>query len=106
MASIGSAVALVIFAVVTLGHLRILDVTGARRSILLLALAAVTVTLATFIVTTLIHEPASMVTLVAILVLSIVLDVAWSRRRDRSDRGPDDDHAATDVPRPVEGGSA
>ena len=86
MASIGSAVALVIFAVVTLGHLRILDVTGARRSIVLLALAAVTITLATFIVTTLIHEPASMVTLVAILVLSIVLDVAWSRRRDRPDR--------------------
>ena len=86
VASIGSAVALVIFAVVTLGHLRILDVTGARRSIVLLALAAVTITLATFIVTTLIHEPASMVTLVAILVLSIVLDVGWSRRRDRSDR--------------------
>ena len=86
MASIGSAVALVIFAIVTLGHLRILEVTGARRSIVLLALAAVTITLATFIVTTLIHEPASMVTLVAILVLSIVLDVAWSSRRDRSDR--------------------
>src|SRR6478752_3586453 len=105
VASIGSAVALVIFAVVTLGHLRILDVTGARRSIVLLALAAVTITLATFIVTTLIHEPASMVTLVAILVLSIVLDVAWSRRRDRP-AGEDDDHPATDVPRPVEGGPA
>ncbi len=105
VASIGSAVALVIFAVVTLGHLRILDVTGARRSIVLLALAAVTITLATFIVTTLIHEPVSMVTLVAILVLSIVLDVAWSRRRDRP-AGEDDDHPATDVPRPVEGGPA
>ena len=68
VASIGSAVALVIFAIVTLGHLRILDITGARRSIVLLALAAVTITLATFVVTTLIHEPASMVTLVAILV--------------------------------------
>jgi amino acid transporter len=105
VASIGSAVALVIFAVVTLGHLRILDVTGARRSIVLLALAAVTITLATFIVTTLIHEPASMVTLVAILVISIVLDVAWSRRRP-GPAGEDDDHPATDVPRPVEGGPA
>jgi len=105
VASIGSAVALVIFAVVTLGHLRILDVTGARRSIVLLALAAVTITLATFIVTTLIHEPASMVTLVAILVISIVLDVAWSRRR-AGPAGKDDDHPATDVPRPIEGGPA
>jgi len=105
VASIGSAVALVIFAVVTLGHLRILDVTGARRSIVLLALAAVTITLATFIVTTLIHEPASIAMLVAILVISIVLDVAWSRRR-AGPAGEDDDHPATDVPRPVEGGPA
>ena len=106
VASIGSAVALVIFAVVTLGHLRILDVTGARRSIVLLALAAVAITLATFIVTTLIHEPASMVTLVAILVLSIVLDVAWSRRRDRPDRGRMTTTPPPIVPRPVEGGPA
>jgi amino acid transporter len=105
VASIGSAVALVIFAVVTLGHLRILDVTGARRSIVLLALAAVTITLATFVVTTLIHEPASMITLVAILVLSILLDVGWSSRRNRS-IGPDDDKGAADLPRPSEGGSA
>ena len=105
VASIGSAVALVIFGVVTLGHLRILDVTGARRSIVLLALAAVTVTLATFIVTTLIHEPASMVTLVGILGLSILLDVAWSRRRTRS-AGPGGDRPVTDGPRPYEGGPA
>ena len=103
VASIGSAVALVIFGVVTLGHLRILNVTGARRSILLLALAAVTITLATFIFTTLIHEPASMVTLVVILGLSILLDVGWSRRRGGA-AGPGDGQAIPDVPRPIEGG--
>ena len=86
VASIGSAVALVIFAIVTLGHLRIFQVTGARRSVLIVALAAVAVTLATFTVTTLIHEPASMITLVGILVLSIVLDVGWSSRRRPIDR--------------------
>ena len=103
VASIGSAVALVIFAIVTLGHLRILDITGARRSIVLLALAAVSVTLATFVVTTLIHEPASMVTLVAILGLSIVLDLVWSRRRPP----PTATQAGSDVggdPQTVEGG--
>jgi amino acid transporter len=105
VASIGSAVALVIFGIVTLGHLRILEVTGARRSILLIALATVTITLATFIFTTLIHEPASMVTLVAILGLSILLDVAWSRRRARP-AGPSDVGPAPSVPRPVEGGPA
>ena len=105
VASIGSAVALVIFGLVTLGHLRIVDVTGARRSILVVALAAVAVTLATFTVTTLIHEPASMVTLVVILGLSILLDVAWSRRRGPA-TGPGDGHAIADVPRPIEGGPA
>jgi amino acid transporter len=105
VASIGSAVALVIFGVVTLGHLRIVDATGARRSILALALAAVTITLATFVVTTLIHEPASMVTLVVILGLSILLDVGWSRRRG-SATGSGDGPAIADVPRPIEGGPA
>ncbi len=105
VASIGSAVALVIFGIVTLGHLRIFEATGARRSILLIALAAVTITLATFIFTTLIHEPASMATLVAILGLSILLDVAWSRRRARP-AGPRDVGPATSAPRPVEGGPA
>jgi amino acid transporter len=103
VASIGSAVALVIFGVVTLGHLRILDITGARRSIILLALAAVTVTLATFVVTTLIHEPASMVTLLGILVLSVVLDVVWSRRRPGADR-PGDGLPLADAAQPIEGG--
>ena len=110
VASIGSAVALVIFGVVTLGHLRILDVTGARRSIVLLALAAVTVTLATFIVTTLIHEPASIVTLAGILVLSVVVDVGWSRRRVRQTGpgpgpgGGPDGAPPTPSPSPIEGG--
>ena len=105
VASIGSAVALVIFGVVTLGHLRITADTGARRSILFLALAAVTVTLATFTVTTLIHEPASLVTLAGILVVSVVLDVAWSRRRTRQ-TGTGPDTTPTPSPRPSEGGPA
>ena len=33
----------------------------------------------TFVFTTLIHEPASIVTLLAILVLSIALDFGWKR---------------------------
>ena len=102
VASIGSAVALVIFGVVTLGHLRIVDVTGARRSILIVALATVAITLATFTVTTLIHEPASMLTLAAILGLSILLDVGWSRRRARA-RGAGDGDAVAE-PLPTQGG--
>ena len=79
IASIGSAVALMIFALVTAGHLRIRTATGARLGILLLALATTLVALLTFIVTTLIQEPASVVTLLVILGLSVAFDRLWSR---------------------------
>jgi amino acid transporter len=91
VASIGSAVALTIFALVTIGHLRITPDTGARRSILVIALATVLIALATFTVTTLVQEPASIATLGLILLLSVALDVGWSRRRS---------------PHPTEGGPA
>jgi amino acid transporter len=102
VASIGSAVALVIFGLVTLGHLRITAETGARRSILVLALAAVFITLATFVVTTLIHEPASIATLVLILGLSVALDVAWSSRRGRP-ASPGDPAISAEDPSPTGG---
>ena len=50
---------------------------------LVLALLVIVITLVTFIFTTLIHEPASMWTLVGILVVSVALDLGWSRVRDR-----------------------
>ena len=81
IASIGSAVALMIFALVTVGHLRIREQTGARLSILVLALATTGITLLTFIFTTLIQEPRSIVTLLAILAVSVALDVGWARIR-------------------------
>jgi amino acid transporter len=83
IASIGSAVALMIFGLVTTGHLRIRSRTGARRSLLLLAIATTLITLLTFIFTTLVQEPASILTLVAILVASLALDLGWSRSRGR-----------------------
>jgi len=81
IASIGSAVALMIFGLVTAGHLRVRSETGARLSILVLALATTGITLLTFIFTTLIQEPASVFTLVGIVVVSFGLDLAWTRAR-------------------------
>jgi amino acid transporter len=83
IASIGSAVALMISAFVTLAHLRVYRETGAKAWVLVLALAVIAVTLLTFVFTTLVHEPASIVTILAILVLSVGLDIGWSRKRDR-----------------------
>jgi amino acid transporter len=79
IASIGSTVALAIFCLVTIGHLRIYRNTGARLSLLVVALATAGISLLTFVFTTLIQEPASIVTLVVILAISLVLDIGWSR---------------------------
>ena len=89
IASIGSTVALMIFALVTAGHLRIRSQTGASLPILGLALATTSVTLVTFVFTTLIQEPASIATLVLIVAVSIGLDEGWRRRRGRQPDAPD-----------------
>jgi L-asparagine transporter-like permease len=82
IASIGSAVALVVFTLVTFGHLRIRHETGARAWLLILADLATIVVLVAFAVTTLADEPATAVTLVAILLLSVALDLGWKSRRN------------------------
>jgi predicted tellurium resistance membrane protein TerC len=82
IASIGSAIALVVFALVTIGHLRVRDQTGARLSILLIGIAATVIVLVTFAVTTLVEEPSTLVAIVVVLILSIALDMVWKRSRD------------------------
>jgi amino acid transporter len=84
IASIGSAVALVIFTMITAAHLRIRSETGANLPMLVLAIVAAGAVFVTFVFTTLIHEPASIVTLVAIVALSIGLDYGWKRSRPSS----------------------
>jgi amino acid transporter len=81
IASIGSAVALVVFTMITAAHLRIRSETGANLPMLVLAIVAAGAVFVTFVFTTLIHEPASIVTLVAIVALSIGLDYGWKRSR-------------------------
>ena len=67
--------------IITVAHVRIRGETGANVVILIAAIAAAAVVLVTFVFTTLIHEPASMVALLVILVLSIGLDYWWKRSR-------------------------
>ncbi len=81
IASIGSAVALLIFTLITAAHFRVRGETGASAPVLGLAIAAAGVVLVTFVFTTLIHEPASIVALLAILLLGVGLDYGWKRTR-------------------------
>ena len=81
IASIASATALVVFALVTVGHLRVHQDTGARLSFRLVGLAATVIVLATFAVTTLVDEPGTLVAILVVLLVSIGLDVGWKRSR-------------------------
>jgi amino acid transporter len=80
IASIGSAIALVVFTLVTAGHLRVRRETGASTIMLGLGIATTVVVLLAFTFTTLVDEPATAAALVVILALSIALDVGWKRR--------------------------
>jgi amino acid transporter len=81
IASIGSAVALVVFTLVTAGHLRVRDETGASAALLVVAIVTTAVVLLAFAFTTLVDEPGTAVALVVILVLCIALDAWWKRSR-------------------------
>jgi len=83
IASIGSAVALLIFTLITVAHLRVRSETGASVVMLWLAIATAAVVLVSFVFTTLIKEPASIATLLGILLLAIGLDLWWKRVRVR-----------------------
>jgi amino acid transporter len=83
IASIGSAVALMIFILVTAAHFRVRGDTGASTPMLVLAISAAGAVLLTFVFTTLIHEPASIVTIGVILLLSVAFDLRWRQVRGR-----------------------
>ena len=88
IASIGSAVALVIFTIIGAGHLRIRSETGASAVILVLGILSAAVVLL-MLLPTLAEEPATAIAIVFILVQSVVLDLLWKRDRDsRADGAP------------------
>ena len=90
IASIGSAVALLIFSMVSIAHLRIRRETGAKLVPLVLGLLTTTVTLAVFATTTLVDEPSTAVALLVIIALSIGLELwwSWSRGNRTPERSP------------------
>jgi amino acid transporter len=80
IASIGSVVALVVFSLVGIGHLRIRDETGARASILVLGILGAVTVLVLFIPTLLV-EPLTVTAIVVILVVCLLLNFFWKRSR-------------------------
>jgi amino acid transporter len=82
IASVGSAIALVAFALVTAGHFRVRRETGANVVMLAIAILTTAVVFITFVFTSLVNEPATMAAIVVMLVLAVLLDVGWKHRRD------------------------
>jgi amino acid transporter len=81
IASIGSAIALVVFALIAVGHMRVRQQTGAHAAILLLAIASTLIVLVTFTFTTLVKEPSTLITIAGLLAISLGLDLAWKSRK-------------------------
>jgi amino acid transporter len=83
IASIGSAIALVVFTLITAGHFRVRRDTGAQGWLLALGVLSAGTVLVTFALTTLVDEPGTAIAMVVILAISVVLDFIWKRRRNR-----------------------
>jgi amino acid transporter len=77
IASIGSAVALLIFMMVGIAHVRLARETGAKLPIIYLSIISVVITLAVFAVETLSEEPATALALIAFIALSVLADRVW-----------------------------
>lgn len=88
IASIGSAVALAIFALVTVAHLRMTDETKASRAVLYLALVATSLAILLFSWYTLLTAPETFAILVGTIILAWVVEAIWrwfSKREMRSE---------------------
>lgn len=81
VASIGSAIALVVFTLITAGHIRVRGETGANVWLLVLGVLSAGVVLLAFAFTTLVEEPGTALAMLVFLALSIAIDFAWKSRR-------------------------
>ena len=77
ISSIGSAVALAIFALVTIGHMRMRKETGASLVILILALIATTLAILLFAWYTLLTSPQTFTILIVTIILAWVVEAIW-----------------------------
>jgi amino acid transporter len=80
IASIGSVVALVVFSLITIGHVRVRHETGANVAVLAVAIVTTVTVMIAFVFTTLVDEPETAVTLAVITLGCIAVDAVWKSR--------------------------
>jgi hypothetical protein len=84
IASLGSAVALAIFLVTSIAAYRLKSETGSSAVLLIAGISLTVLVLAVFAVQTLRTAPETFTAMVGILLLAVVLDLVWSRRKRRT----------------------
>jgi len=82
IASVGSAIALVVFMLVAMAGYRRRRDTGAHTLIALAAIGACMIVLALFAIDTARNAPETFAAILVIGLLSVVFDYLWKRRRD------------------------
>jgi amino acid transporter len=88
IASLGSAVSLVVFILASLAHLRVIDQTGARALLVWLAVITAALTFVAFVFSTFIDSPSTIVLIIVFVIAAVVLDVVWSRVRGQASSAP------------------
>ena len=81
MLSVGSACSLVVFLLVGVAGYRLRSETGGSAAIVLLGMAATAIVLGFFAVDTLRNDPETFVSIVAMTLLAVGLDIVWKRMR-------------------------
>jgi amino acid transporter len=84
IASLGSAVSLLVFIMASIAHLRVREETGARASIIWAAALTAGLTFVAFVVSTWVDDPRTIVLIIGFVIASIVLDRVWTSMRPRS----------------------
>lgn len=79
IASVGSAVVLALFVLVTIAHLRMAGETKASKAVLWIALIMTSLAILVFAGYTLVTDPATFVFLVATIILAWVVEAVWKR---------------------------
>ncbi|HWC30089.1 MAG TPA: APC family permease [Dehalococcoidia bacterium] len=85
IASMGSAVTLIFFALITAGHIPIAKKTGAKVWLLVLGVVAALATFLMFFFGTLIDDPKTMAALFCVLALSVGTNFLWKYLKQRSE---------------------
>jgi uncharacterized membrane protein YwzB len=67
----------------TVAHFRVRSETGARLSLLILAVTTAGIALVAFLLDLIVNDPVSVLAMLVIVILAIILDVTWKRVRAR-----------------------